>query len=262
MHTKDQMYTCFYYLGVDPLAKHIKDVKLKHPHYRILRADKKDFTINLVGSEKAIQYIRIDIPDCKNKTLADTDLNIVQKIKEHTLAILRLSYEREISYLPFSFWTFRPSNDLSEFKIGLNIKSMANEHYVVDYDNLLGALIGTIQASHQVKVLSDSVNPNIPLRLQFLSAYSIIESRFQTPKGLNVDLLREFSQSNSSQLDTGKLIGMRDRCAHLKYKKHTGYIELNRADALIIEQNIDEIRRLACVVIQDMTQNKIKLWHG
>jgi hypothetical protein len=251
-------YVCFYYLGVDPSAVHIRDTELTHKNRVTLKSEQKDFTVNIVGDEKSIKFLRIDISSCTNEELSDHDLKIIHKIKEYALALLRLSYDRDVAYLAFPFWTFRKEGDTSRFDIGI---SLAYNRPPVNYVNLINALSSMDVSPKQIKLMGDAVNPTVPLRFRYLSTFTIIEDYFQTSKGLNDQALDAFLKQQNSTLDRGGLIGMRDKCAHIKYKKHAGYIELNYAEAILIESKLEEICRLAAIITEVLNEGKLKLWH-
>lgn len=234
-------------------------MQLVHQNKVTMKSERKDFIVNIVGDENSIHFIRIDITQCTKKELSDHDLKVVHKIKEYILAVLRLSYDRDVAYLAFPFWTFRKHGDLSKFDIGIHL---AWSKPSVNYNNLINALSAIEKSPKQIKLMGDAVNPTVPSRFRYLAAYTIIEDRFETDKGLSSRAFDTFLAQHKSALNRGELISMRNKCAHIRHKKHTGYIELNYKEAALIESKLKEVCRLAAIIIEELNDGKLKVWHG
>src|SRR4030042_5404918 len=101
------MNTYYYYLIVEPLINEYKDDGNAKPvSFAIIETESKQYKVSFFTTHNRLSMVRIDIPNVLDETILETDLKMVQIIKEHVLSVLRLTYDHKVSLFPHTLRNF------------------------------------------------------------------------------------------------------------------------------------------------------------
>ena len=67
---------------------------------------KKTFTVALFGAVDQLRMFRISVPDVLEGRESEDDLRMIQLLKEHMIAILRLTYDRGVELSRSAVWAY------------------------------------------------------------------------------------------------------------------------------------------------------------
>lgn len=245
------MKDCYYYLAIAPIRSRYLDHHKKKPLFSIpVKTNSKECSVDFYSDrEKAeILFVKITIPDCKNEKIGEKDADLIQVLKEHALSVLRLTY-KDVSFYPIPFWTFHNPKQ-KKFKMGLSFPEQKNPNFKINAENIRNVFTSTFDDREDKKLLSDSANISIPLQYRYLSLYKIIENNFRNSSGkLNSKSLDAFLSEFGTGLK-GKVIGLRDKCAHIRDKKGAmGVTQLNRKQLNEVNEFLPSLQKIIATLL-------------
>ncbi|WP_321422751.1 hypothetical protein [uncultured Methanobacterium sp.] len=252
------MKTAYYYFFVEPLIDKYEDNDTILPKFSIkVYTESKTYVVSLYANEKQIYMLRITVPDLEKDQITEEDAKIVQSLKEHMLSILRINYDGEISLFPKNIHSF--AEDGKPYNFGVNLESFSVKP--MKFDKIRSAFMGTLNIRTQLKLLSDSQNPNIPRQCQLISLYKLLELEFKEKgkwkdKEFDNFIMRfedDFNKLNLSNRELKNYIHeIRDRCAHIKSNKDVlYYIELNGKNVKEVESFLNFLINMCTILIDE-----------
>jgi hypothetical protein len=223
---------------------------------------KKTFEIALLGNAQTIQMIRILVPDLELESFQESDLKIVQSIKEHMLSILRLNYDQNVGAI-FNVYNFRQKNEAPNLSFIFN--TPLNSEFDVRNRMIIGSFENSLNIRTQVQLLADTVRKDIPIQYRFLGLYKLLELEFK--KGGKwtdefSDYIKEFQEefeklSLSARALENYIHELRDKCAHIKSNKDVlGVTELSQTDTLTVEKIIPLMTKIGAFIINRRYSNE------
>lgn len=257
------MNTCYYYWIVEPLINEYEDDgNVKPSSSAVIKAGLKEYNVSFFTTQKRLYMIRIDIPNVLDETILETDMEMVQIIKEHILSVLRLTYDPKASLYPLQLWSFIEEGQ----KPNLHVKM--NETIRTDFDpnigNIRNAFVTTFPIMVQIKLLSDAQDKRLPLQYRYLSLYKLIEMELKK-KGKWITEYEQFVSSFEDEFrnlgihmkPTNYIIRLRDRCAHIKTGKDVlGITQLSNKDMIEIDRFFPLMTKICAKLISKKYPDK------
>jgi hypothetical protein len=165
--------------------------------------------------------IRIEIPRVPDETILESDLDIIQIIKEHILSVLGLTYDHSVSLFPRTIWNLKEEGEKPGLHVRIN--EMLNPNFDPHVENVRNVFVATFPIRVQIRLLSDSQDKRLPLQYRYLSLYKLLEIEFNKKKGSwisefddFVDSFKEEFKSLGIRMKPANYIHcLRVRCAHM-----------------------------------------------
>ena len=257
------MNTCYYYLIVEPLINEYKDDSNAKPaSFAIIETESKEYQVSFFTTHNRLSMVRIDIPNVLDETILETDLEMVQIIKEHVLSVLRLTYDPKVSLFPHTLRNLRKEGQEPDLHVKMSeiIRTDFNPHV----ENIRNVFVATFLIRIQIKLLSDSQDKRLPLQYRYLSLYKLMEMEFKE-KG---KWTTEYEQFVSSFEDEFRNLGirmksakyihrLRDKCAHIKTGKDVlGITQLSNKDMIEIDRFFPLMTRICVNLISKKYPDK------
>ena len=222
----------------------------------------KEFEIALIGSHQTIQMIRITIPNVDQECFSESDLKVVQELKEHMLSILRLNYDSTANS-PINVYSFRKTEDFADLSFTYNTR--INDDFDIRTKMIIGSYSSSMPFRNQVKLLADSIRKEIPIQYRFLSLYKLLELEFKIAGKWTDEFnmyINEFSSDFeilgiSSRTLENYIHELRDKCAHIKSNKDIVSItELSQPDSISMENFLPLMTKIAAIIINRRYSNE------
>lgn len=258
------MKKVYNYFFVEPLLEIYKDndYSIKPKSTILVDKEQKTYEVAIFAEGNRIYMIRIMVPDVENEIISEDDINMVQSLKEHMKSILRVNYNTEVSFFQNSIRTV--ADDDKPYRMGVKLNLFSNDHLnIKDISSLYGA---TINIKHQMRLMSDSQDNNIPYHCRLLSLYKLLELEFKEKgkwkKQEFNDFLGRFEDDfNKLKLSNRELKNyihdIRDRCAHIKSNKDILYvIELDNKSQTEVKKFLGFLTEMCAILINEKYGNK------
>ena len=203
------------------------------------------FEAAAVGVGGAITMIRVATLD-SDGDLTSPQIEAVETIKAHLLAVLRLTYDIDIqeahrmgTFLALGTRDVREKPDLH---IRLEVPQNNNDF---DWNNVKNVFANTVTLKPLMILLADIQNGSLPLQYRYLSLYKAFELEFKAGRswsGLKEILRsaeRDYVDLVVSSKDLQALFHeLRDRCAHIRTgnKDRLGIVGLPDQDLKIVSK--------------------------
>lgn len=206
------------------------------------------------------------IPNLAEESLPESVLPLLNVIKEHALAVLRLSYQEETHYYPAAAWAF--FDEGQDYNFGLRIEIRDNE--VVNADLAKALFVHSYPYKHELRLLVDGNDPHIPVPYRFLALYKLLEHEFKTKGEWRTSDLEafvgtydsEFKKLGISKSPTNHLHDLRDRCAHIRTgrsKEAIGVNSLNHKETIAVQQMLPVMRDIGRDLINRKSTSTFQL---
>ena len=203
------------------------------------------FEAAAIGVGGAVTMIRVTTLD-SDGNLTPPQIEVVQTVKAHLLAVLRLTYDIDIQEA-HRMGTFISlgTRDVDE-RPDLNFRfEVPRTDKAMDWNNVRNVYTQSEEIKPLMILVSDMQNGSLPLQYRYLSLYKAFEFEFRAGsqwRGLK-EILAAIEPEYAS-LDVGKrkLLGLfhdlRDRCAHIKTgpKDRLGIVGLPDQDLQVAEK--------------------------
>lgn len=237
-----ELKTCHRYYFIEPVDAKYRDDK-HHPPITTFTVvtTTKTYTMALFGRPDQLRMFRIGVPDVMEQQESEEDLRMIQLLKEHMAAILRLTYDKDIRLASRTVWAYQ--SPTAPYRFNLDIEPVFISH-PVNYDNIRNSFVSGFPLRHEVKLLTDALDENIPLQYRFLSLYKLLELRFKSEGQWRSDeyetFLKEFSDEWQALKISPRTLrnyieDVRDRCAHVRTRSDAlGVTTLSNKDAVEI----------------------------
>jgi hypothetical protein len=261
----------FYYV-VDPAVGEYRDDDTHKPIWtvpiNVSRKGSRDlakvFSLSVFGEPNRVFMFKIGVPEF-DESNAEKDLDIVQRVKETIVAVLRLTYDPQAEIHPPVFAA--DEEDEKPYNVALKMQQVLNENFKLNYENIRASFLNAWPMKYDIILFSYGTHPALPLEFRVLSLYKLLELNFKAkgkwgPEYTN--LLAQFEQEytalNVSDLKFRNYVeNLRDRCAHIKSKREDvamGITMLNNKDAIEVDKVIPLMIKICASVINEHKENK------
>jgi hypothetical protein len=148
----------------------------------------------------------------------------VSVMAEHMLSTLKLTWDEQTAYFPMNFFCQEPEDGRA---VSILLEDEGGK--VFDFAAAQSLFVHTVEARQSLRLITDSLDPGIPVQYRFLSLYKFLEIRYRNDKdqwewdALSTAIKPQLEQFASLKLDRdlrGELEHLRDRCAHIKSGKN------------------------------------------
>lgn len=257
------MRTCYYYLFVEPiLAEYVDDGSIEPASFALIETQSKVFRVSFFTTHNQLYMIRIEIPRVPDETIPESDLDIIQTIKEHVLSVLRLTYEPSVSLFPRTMWNFVEEGEKPAFHVKIN--EMINPNFVPHIENVRNVFVTTFPIRVQIRLLSDSQDKRLPLQYRYLSLYKLLEIEFKKKRSWIsefddfVDSFKENFESLGIRMKPANYVHcLRDRCAHMTTGKDAvGITQLSNKDMVEINRFLPLMTKICVSAIDKNNPDK------
>jgi hypothetical protein len=216
--------------------------------------DAGNFKLSLVGTKRHIELIRVATLD-SNGNLSAKQGETIGKLVDHTLAILKLTYDVGVDLVRWGANTISiGAHDVNgKPNLSVRISEIIDAHAEVAVENIRNVLVASMGQRPLFKLLADAQMPLLPLQYRYLSLYKILELEFRVARrwiGLQKLLApyyNDYKALNIGARPLSKLIHqMRDKCAHIKVggNDSLGIIGLDGPDAKIVTALVGLLLRI------------------
>lgn len=147
----------------------------------------------------------------------------VKVLAEHFLSVLKLTWGNQTAYTEMSFFCVESENGS-----GASFILEESGENVFSCDAAQSLFVHTLKARQSLRLITDSLDPGIPVQYRFLSLYKFLEIRYRNDKDqwdwndLNLAYAsqqEQFLKLNLNRDLRGELNHLRDSCAHVKSGK-------------------------------------------
>lgn len=223
----------------------------------------KTFSLSVFGDHNRVFIFKIGVPEF-DEANAEKDLEIVQRVKETAIAVLRLTYDARAEIHPPTVAV--DEEDEKPYSAGLKMQQLLNENFQLNYENIRASFVHAWPIKYHIKLLSYGNHPMLPLEFRILSLYKLLELNFKD-KGkwgpeynkLLAGFEEEYTALNLSSLKFRNYIeNLRDRCAHIKSKREDvpmGITMLSNKDALEVDKVVPLMIKICASVINAHKEN-------
>jgi hypothetical protein len=237
------MNTCYYYLFFEPiLAEYIDEGNIEPASFALIETESKVYRISFFTTHNQLYMVRIEIPRVPDETIPESDLDIIQTIKEHILSVLRLTYDHSVSLFPRTMWNFVREGEKPGLHVRIN--ELVNPHSDSQVENARNVFVATFPIRVQIKLLSDSQDKRLPLQYRYLSLFKLLEMEFKKKRSWIseyddfIDSFKEEFKSLGIRMKPASYIHcLRDRCAHITTGKDAlGITQLSNKDMVEVNR--------------------------
>jgi hypothetical protein len=217
------MKVCNKYYFIEPIKNIYKDFGDRDILKININGESNRYTLAIIGDNGIPEMIRISIHGLRDASdIPQERLDSVQQISNHMLAILRTSYDSQISFFKAQAWNFREEDQKPE----LNMRMELNRPNVpLSADYIESSFTSTWSNRYLINLLSEGLNERIPLYYRYLALYRILEMRFKKNSSWDEEIYHLIDNFNEKFVELSisnmTLIGYiettRNRCAHGKY---------------------------------------------
>jgi hypothetical protein len=261
--------TCLYYWLIEPVRDIFLDTSESVPAFEvpIMFKEKQYVFAMFVDNAGLPEYARLTIPDLNDNEIPESLLPMIQTVREHCLAILRITYQPDVNLFPRPFWTFQ--DDITAYTMGLEI-SRIREQMLFDHQRTRRLFIGSFDFRDELRLFIDGFDNRIPLQYRYLSLFKILEMYYRTnDEWLESDLQNIIQPYESDFLDIGvrqkplkHLHAIRDKCAHIKTRgkrKTLGVTQLNHKEYKEVQQVLPILSKICVAAINQRAAGKFTI---
>ncbi len=259
----------FYYWFFEPLKSEYQDDNSINPILEIpVKTNDGECRLSLFfGIDRRPSFMRFSIPGYEKEEIKEEHSELLQTVKEHLLSILRINYDSNLQLAPYTMWAFPESG--KPYSYGITLKQMVTKWTELPVKTIKNAFIGTWSKRDDMRLLSDSLDPRIPLQYRYLSLYKIIENAFKARGKWNKKELKEFL--NQFEDDYKKDIrtksslysyihNLRDKCAHIKTSKNRyGVTYLSNRQVVEVNKFLPFMRKMCVNLLNSLSGGKYKI---
>jgi len=210
--------------------------------------------VTLVGTKQRIELIRVATLG-SDGNLSTKQSEMVGKLVDHTLAVLKLTHDAGADLARFGENTISLGAHDVQGKPSLNIKisEIMGAQAEVAADNIRNVLVASMAHRPLFKLLADAQTPLLPLQYRYLSLYKILELEFRAAGrwvGLQELLASYNDEYKAMKISTRSLTNlvheMRDKCAHIKVggNDSLSIVGLDGPDAKIVAALVKLVARI------------------
>ena len=203
------------------------------------------FEASAVGTIERIELIRIATFD-SDGNLTPQQVQIVSIIKQHLLAVLRLTHDVDIQEFRQGVKHLGIGTKDIDGKPDMHIRiEVLSGGKRTDWENVRNTFLNTTEMKHLIVLIGDVQNGALPLQYRYLSLYRAFELEFRT-KGRWLNLHDVFAPIDNRYKDLKlsklRLVSLfhqlRDSCAHIRTgsEDKLGIVGLAEPDAHFVEQ--------------------------
>lgn len=207
-------------------------------------------------------FARCIIPNLEKEELTKEAFPIIHNIKEHMLAVMAVTYRKDIAILPHTLSNFIDSDK----PCSLNVRMQMSGIFHFQPEHVRNFFTGSFDMRSQLRLIVDGGDETIPLQYRFLSFYKLLEDNFkfegQWKKSELESLINKF-QNEFKQAGFDKPIRMlheiRDQCAHIKTgkkKERLGVTQLNHSQSVQAQKYIKVLKKVCVDLINEKAAGK------